>query len=1299
MKINFVDGLIRMMWVRYISLKEMVLMLTLSGLILNTGSLYAQPCEPSSKPTPHMGGHISPEFTNCWNMINSEYGANYGSANMGNASGGHAMVFLGKDGWPREDKEHTVLVSLNPDQNPNLKVQIGDLFHCQYKGTLSQVTLASTDAIIINKVESNGLVTFDLKVVKLGAIYLKLKGRVSDIQIMRPGYSLNDPRMVTDECKEYLRGLQVVRLMGLSGANSNMERKWEHRTPTNAPFENNVYNGEDMRISEADNPFDERASNPWLSNSFKQGRCYPWEKAIDLCNYLNVDFYANVPVLVDPDYMHELAKLVKARLKPTLNLYIEIGNELWNTGGGGAFLGAPMLASAVYNMVIVDGDRTIMGDPSKGIGLETETVGTGKWWGGNLFKAYGAWRRWPSYRLKQFMDEFAKEFGFADQGGVGGRIRAVLAGQHAYGVGQDYWFIGREGVEFLDKQFGVGTSKKYLYGLAVANYFNVPNPPFIPEPADATQAQKDAINIQNLALIEEVKAWSVDKIFEELYKETNKRYGQFGAEGGCRTDANSNCEGNEFEDLLAYAKRSELRVIAYEGGHETNVQYMGKWIPLNNLTAAYNSPAMYEHTKYEMEKWYSWMGYDALFIKNGFSAQKNYGAGYAVAEKIGDLSPQYKAYREVMDNPAPSLTKERGGIIGAEKKSVLPGWQIASYTFREYQESKEAHYGGRRLDGVKGGSKDIYIIRNETGGNYGLRMRINWIEQNAKYNIFMDGKIIQTWDLGKFKPANDNENQKPRWSDTIKFNIPYGTHAIHFTKFDGEKPESSFRVWEFEYTLLNELPPAKPNVIYGDLIVCKGNTKAKYEVSPVDFSACEYQWDGLPPTASILRKTSTPATGQGSFKMFVDWGSTPNGVYDLTVKAKNQSKISPFPMLESEVRLFKVTVQTCGFELDKSPVCLNENVTYTPALDAGAVEYRWDLGENVSPKRAYINTTPQAVVGMYSKVGVVSVNLVTKNAAGEEKVYHNTVNVRSCYSPYVDGPYRYCVGSTPLPLTAEATPGGTNLKWYTVPEGGTGSSTPPTISTATADTISYYVSQINGGVESIRSQIDVIIYEGPSAPIVTAAPPLCVGQGSTVTDLTNRVIYRGGAKLKWYTSNSATVSTDYPTAVSTDAPGNFSWFISQVQGTCESAKAELKVSVVGGAVFKTAASDPACSDKGKITISGLNPNTPYRVSYPWITPLALTSTSEGKIILDVAPGTYRDVKVDNYICLSLESEVEDLIIGPSTSKLPYTVVARQPKTCGGLGAIVLKGLQLNTAYKISYNDVPEQNLTSQGDSI
>ena len=890
----------------------------------------------------------------------------------------------------------------------------------------------------------------DIPRANLSGLRFTINGHVEDVQFMRPGYELDDPRMLTDECKAYNKGLQAVRLMGYSGCNSNFEREWKYRTPANSPFIMGVQNGDNQIRGNVDNCFDERANNPFLPNSFTQARSFPWEKAIDVCNYLETDFYINLPVLADQNYVHELAKLLKSRLKPTLNVYIEIGNELWNFGGGGVFKGFAMSFAAVHKMVIVEGDRTIMGDVSKGIRVDDNlgNFGNGTWWTGGM-GAYTTARRWPAYRLKQFMDEFAKEFGFVEQGGVGGRIRAVLAGQIAYGWGQDYWFIGNEGVFFLEKQFGPGTAKKYLYGLAVTNYNHVDG-----------GGKSDS----------EIMNFSVDQIFQGLYKNVTDQYGEYGGEGDCRTNSNGNCEGNEYEDILAFSKRFGLKVIAYEAGPEVSLN----WKTLNNGIAAYNSPRMYDYTKHAVEKWYSWMGYDALYIKNGFFAQEGYGAGYAVSQYEGEISQQYRAYQDIMNSPAPAFTKERGGVIGATKVSDHPGWKIAAYRYLDWKEGQVVNEygpaGRRRLDGTAIHVNDVYIIRNETSGNYALNLNMDWNGDNSLYDIYMDGKILKAnWLLNQ--QARDANGK--RWSDSLKFDIPYGTHAIHFVK----KREGSIVLINMRFTLLKEGPPATPDLIYGDLVVCKGNTKAKYEVSPVDFSVCNYDWTGLPPGATILPKTtSTPITGQGTYKMYVDWANVAPGSYNLQVVASNQSKIAPNPWLYSQPRKFEVKVQTCGFDIAPTPVCLNQNTTFTPLPMTGVTEYRWDLGAGAIPSRSITKTTGEAVSAKYAIAGKIDVKLTTKNAAGEEKFYYNVVNVTSCNAPIVVSPLNYCQGQTGVPaVTATAVNGGTKLQWYTVATGGTALSNPPTPTTLTAGTQTFYVSQMNGDKESERTKLEVTI--------------------------------------------------------------------------------------------------------------------------------------------------------------------------------------------------------------------------------
>ena len=60
-------------------------------------------------------------------------------------------------------------------------------------------------------------------------------------------------------------------------------------------------------------------------------RCgVPLEVMLDLCNRLQCDPWFCLPHLADDDYVRQFAQLVKARLAPTLKVYVEYSNEIWN---------------------------------------------------------------------------------------------------------------------------------------------------------------------------------------------------------------------------------------------------------------------------------------------------------------------------------------------------------------------------------------------------------------------------------------------------------------------------------------------------------------------------------------------------------------------------------------------------------------------------------------------------------------------------------------------------------------------------------------------------------------------------------------------------------------------------------------------------------------------------------------------------------------------------------------------------------------------------------------------------------
>lgn len=54
------------------------------------------------------------------------------------------------------------------------------------------------------------------------------------------------------------------------------------------------------------------------------------EVMLDLCNRLKKDAWLCVPHLATDEYIREYAKLVKAKLNPSLKVYLEYSNEVWN---------------------------------------------------------------------------------------------------------------------------------------------------------------------------------------------------------------------------------------------------------------------------------------------------------------------------------------------------------------------------------------------------------------------------------------------------------------------------------------------------------------------------------------------------------------------------------------------------------------------------------------------------------------------------------------------------------------------------------------------------------------------------------------------------------------------------------------------------------------------------------------------------------------------------------------------------------------------------------------------------------
>ena len=173
-------------------------------------------------------------------------------------------------------------------------------------------------------------------------------------------------------------------------------------------------------------------------------------------------------------------------------------------------------------------------------------------------------------------------------------------------------------------------------------------------------------------------------------------------------------------------------------------------------------------------------------------------------------------------------------------------------------------------------------------------------------------------------------------------------------------------------------------------------------------------------------------------------------------------------------------------------------------------------------------------------------------SCGESPRAAITVNVNTIpAAPAVTSTISYCQNATAISLTAT----GNNLLWYTVATGGTGSATAPTPSTTTVGSTTFFVSQsAAGGCQSARAAITVNVNITPVAPTVIGNVNYC--QNAPATALT-----AGGSNFLWYTvATGGTGSATAPTPITTTA-GTTTFYVSQTQGTCESPRSAITVTV------------------------------------------------------------------------------------------------------------------------------------------
>lgn len=295
-------------------------------------------------------------------------------------------------------------------------------------------------------------------------------------------------------------------------------------------------------------------------------------------------------------------------------------------------------------------------------------------------------------------------------------------------------------------------------------------------------------------------------------------------------------------------------------------------------------------------------------------------------------------------------------------------------------------------------------------------------------------------------------------------------------------------------------------------------------------TAASYQWTFT---------GGTPATSSSSSPGPITYNASGN--YTITLEVTNECG---------------TTTITKNIVVNPAPdVSVPVNKTFCAGEQTGALSF---IGSVPGAIYSWTNTNTSiglAASGTGSIAGFIAANNMgapitasitvtpTSGCSGIPQTFTITVNPRPA-KPSVVRPVAYCLNETAAPLGATAT-GSNTLNWYTVYPG-TGSTTPPTPSTVTAGTTTYFVTQGNSfNCESDTSRIVVTVHPKIANNLIATDQTIC--NGSSAQTLTQQGNISGGSGTyiyqwqqstdggnTWTNIPAATAATYNPGAINAD---------------------------------------------------------------------------------------------------------------------------------------------------------------------
>ncbi len=312
---------------------------------------------------------------------------------------------VGADGWPTTDFRLFVMAG-----NDGV-LGLGGVYKISFTGAVSaslggfpnalsnRTFDAATNTTRIDWTWPNGNDNIFLEFRNTG-------GTLKNLKIIRPGFPAVNTPTFTPQYLDHIKRFSLLRFMDWSRTNEN-----------NEPLT--------------------LADRLALENRRVETKVARWETIIELANAVQRDIWINIPVHADDAYVTSVAQLMKATLKPQLNIYIEYSNEIWN----GQF------AQSGVNRSLTAAE--LAANPASPLRFDNTTD-----------QFVPSFRR-VGKRSKEISDLFKGVFG---QAAINTRVRVVLAGQMANP------FILNEGLRVVQEGMGVPVGNVF-YAISGAPYY------------------------------------------------------------------------------------------------------------------------------------------------------------------------------------------------------------------------------------------------------------------------------------------------------------------------------------------------------------------------------------------------------------------------------------------------------------------------------------------------------------------------------------------------------------------------------------------------------------------------------------------------------------------------------------------------------------------------------------------------------------------------------------------------------------------------------------------------------------